>query len=220
MKSKLALLTITLIFSGQIWGKTAFKEGVHYHLIQNSEKQQTDESSIQVKEFFWYGCHTCYALQPYFEHWIKTKANHLKFERIAAMTHDNMELLARSYYTAIKLNLSKQIHIPLFTAIHGHKTKIKNQTQLHAFLKKQKIDSKLFIQTMQSPEITKQIKRARQLGENLEIAGPPTMTIGGRYRIDPSGVGSASEFIDVLDFLVDKTQRKSEKQLYFPARTK
>ncbi len=204
MKSKLALLIITLIFSGHAWSEAVFKEGVHYHLIQNSENQQTNKDNIQVKEFFWYGCHTCYALQPYFEHWIKTKTNNVKFEQIAAMTHDNMELLARSYYAAIKLNLKKQFHIPLFTAIHGHKTKIENQTQLVTFLKKQKIDSKQFIQTMQSSEITKQIKRAKELGEQLEIAGPPTMTIGGRYRIDPSGVGSASEFIDLLDFLIER----------------
>ncbi len=204
MKTKLALLIITLFFSSLALSETAFKEGTHYHLIKSATDQKTDKNSIQVKEFFWYGCHTCYALQPYFEHWISTKENRIKFERIAAMTHDNMELLARSYYAAIKLNLSKQIHIPLFTAIHGHKTKIENQTQLSDFLEKQKIDSKQFIQTMQSPEITKQIKRARQLGEQLEIAGPPTMTIGGRYRIDPSGVGSASEFIDLLDFLIER----------------
>ncbi len=207
MKSKLALLIVSLIFSGHAWSQTTYKEGTHYHLIQSTTDQQASKKT-DVKEFFWYGCHTCYSLQPYFEHWVKTKKSDVEFERIPAMTHDNMELLAQSYYTAIKLNLEKQLHIPLFTAIHGHKTKIENKAQLTTFLKEQKIDDKKFIKTMQSQEITQQIKRAKQLGEQLEIAGPPTVTIGGRYRMDPSGVGSASEFIELLDFLVDQVKKE------------
>ncbi len=185
-------------------GGDTFREGINYHLISSATSRQPDKDNIHVKEFFWYGCHTCYTLQPYIDHWLVTNTKNIRFERIAAMSHDNMELLARSYYAAIKLNLDKQLHIPLFAAIHDHKTVIETQEQLTSFLEKQNIDSKKFIKAMQSSEVSKQIRRARQLGKQLEIAGPPTVTINGIYRIDPSGVRSAREFIGLLDFLLEK----------------
>jgi thiol:disulfide interchange protein DsbA len=104
---------LLILFVGNVGAlPQVYREGVHYQLI-TPPLEHSHNGKVQVEEFLWYGCETCYVIQPDLARWIEKRKNSIEYHRIPAVTNDNMILMARAFYTAEALGIGEQMHQPL-----------------------------------------------------------------------------------------------------------
>ena len=60
-----ALCSITLMSAN---AETPYIEGEHYERVTPEVATHTN-GKIEVLEIFWYGCHHCFAFEPYLKKW-------------------------------------------------------------------------------------------------------------------------------------------------------
>lgn len=198
----LALLVFT--FSGHAEAAPQqFREGEHYQLITPAQTH-IPGAKVEVIEFLWYGCQTCFVIQPGLERWASDRKDAIEYQRIPAVTDEGMMILARAFYAAEALNIIDKVHQPLFEAIHKHQRRLDTEEALAGFFEEQGIAEKDFLQAFRSSHVAGKIRKARTIGSRYGIAGAPTITVNGKYRVDSSMVSSLEELIAVIDFLVNK----------------
>lgn len=178
-----------------------FREGVHYQRIDPPQPVQGGEG-VEVVELLWYGCRTCFILQPALARWRSRHEGEIHYRRMAAITHGGMTLLARAFYAARALGVEEKIHRPLFTAIHRHHRRLEDEAALEEFFAEQGVDPAAFRRALNSRFVARKLRQARIMSRRYGIRGAPTVVVAGRYRVDPSMVHSPEEMIAVLDHLL------------------
>jgi thiol:disulfide interchange protein DsbA len=106
------------------------------------------------------------------------------------------------------------LHKAVFDTIHGKRQSLDREDQIMAFIDKQDIDKKKFVDTYNSFTVQSKVNRVRQLQDAYRINGVPTVAIDGQYVTSPSILGQsmrgASEDVlnnatlQVMDALVAK----------------
>ncbi|HFQ91452.1 MAG TPA: thiol:disulfide interchange protein DsbA/DsbL [Chromatiales bacterium] len=178
-----------------------FHEGNHYQLVDPPQPVPPG-GKVEVLEFFWYDCQTCFIIEPALRQWLDRNAGGIIFKRMPAITDERMIFLARAYYAAVALDVQDKVHGPLYVAINRHKRKLDSEQTLAIFFQEQGVRHQAFTNAFRSNFVAVKVRQARVLGQRYGIRGAPTVIVGGRYRLDSSMVRSAEEFIEVLDYLV------------------
>ncbi len=180
-----------------------FQEGNHYQLIEPPQPVPPGDK-VEVVEFFWYDCQTCFIIQPALRQWLEEHAGRIVFKRMPAITDERMIFLARAYYAAVALDVQDKVHQPLYVAINRHRRKLDNEQALAIFFQENGIRHQAFTNAFRSNFVAVKVRQARVMGQRYGIRGAPSIVIDGRYRLDSTMVRSAEEFIEVLDYLVKK----------------
>ena len=94
--------------------------GIQYQLVQPPQPVSSTSDQVEVVEFLWYGCETCFLIQDGIARWVASQGGKIKYVRLPAVTDAGMVLLARAFYAADTLGVHEQIDGPLFTAIHRY----------------------------------------------------------------------------------------------------
>ena len=199
----LGLVCLAILVIPQVGARPAYRLGVHYDLIEPSERVfSRDPGRIEVVEMFWYGCRSCYAIQKVLADWRRRQGDDVDYFRLPAVSEEAMVPLARAFYAARQLGVLDRVHIPLFTAIHGFRRPLGDETALARFFKEQGVAPADFVRAYRGTAVADGLRRSRILGKRYGIRGVPTLIVDGRYRVDASQVSGAPQLIDVLDFLV------------------
>lgn len=183
-----------------------FVEGKDYKKVANPENIAGDV--IVVREFFWYGCPHCYALEPHMQAWAKTRDKDVAFFRTPAAMNPVWEVPARGFYAAQQMGLENKTHQALFDAIHkdGQKNIIANQENLANWYASQGADKAKFNSFYNSFPISTKIERAKQGAMRYQLTGVPAVVVHGKYVVS----GEDAKVTQVVDFLIDKV--RSEKK--------
>jgi len=201
-----AILLITLLWlpgQGQAVAADTYMEGIQYREITPPQGTPSG-TGVEVIEMFWYGCRTCYSLQPFFQQWKKNRPASVQYTYMPAANFDNMRFLAQAFYTAQSLQIEEKVHIPLFTAIHGQRRDLGNKEALAKFFAEYGVSRDRFEGHFNSPSVAQAVEAAVRYSKLYGIAGAPTIVINGRYRVDPSMIRSTDELLGVISFLVNK----------------
>lgn len=183
-----------------------FVEGKDYKKVANPENIAGDV--IVVREFFWYGCPHCYALEPHMQAWAKTRDKDVAFFRTPAAMNPVWEVPARGFYAAQQMGLENKTHQALFDAIHkdGQKNIIANQENLANWYASQGADKAKFNSFYNSFPVSTKIERAKQGAMHYQLTGVPAVVVHGKYVVS----GEDAKVTQVVDFLIDKV--RSEKK--------
>lgn len=183
-----------------------FVEGKDYKKVANPENIAGDV--IVVREFFWYGCPHCYALEPHMQAWAKTRDKDVAFFRTPAAMNPVWEVPARGFYAAQQMGLENKTHQALFDAIHkdGQKNIIANQENLANWYASQGADKAKFNSFYNSFPVSTKIERAKQGAMRYQLTGVPAVVVHGKYVVS----GEDARVTQVVDFLIDKV--RSEKK--------
>jgi len=199
----LVLCLVLGIAGAQAAAPPAFQAGVHYQLIDPPQPVQVSaKGRVEVVELLWYGCRTCFVVQPELRRWVERHRAMITFRRMPAITNEQMIFLARAFYAAQALGVVERIHEPLYAAIHRHRRRMDNEEALVAFFAEQGVDPAAFRRAFHSRFTARKVRQARIMSRRYAIQGAPSIIIDGRYRVDPSMVHSVGEMMAVLDFLI------------------
>lgn len=199
----------------------AIEEGKQYQRLSEDVKNNTlveelakqHPNKIHVIEFFSYGCHWCYKLDPYLENWSKSLPNYVTFQRVPVEFQAAWRTLAKAYYTAEKLNAFDKIQMPLFDAIHTEKINNTSEETLREFFVARGITADDFNKAFDSFDVARRQKWAGAITRAYKVNAVPAIVIQG-----PSGIflttitmaGSEENLFRVIDHLI-KLEKEAKK---------
>lgn len=191
----------------------AFVEGTHYERIDvpvETGLENESPAQVEVVEVFSYMCIHCYSFDPVLQRWEENMSEQAVFNRVPAVFSDDWALMARAFYTAEILGISKEMHEPLFNAIHVKRMNLRNEDQMASlFSEAGAISKEAFTKAYDSFFVRSRVMQAQAKSRAYGITGVPTMIVNGKYRVDGRMAGSNQGMLDVVDFLVEQERRRN-----------
>lgn len=203
------IVAVAMLFSGSTLA--AVQLGKDYKLLEPS--QTVSGTQIEVLEFFYYGCQHCYKLHPLLVEWEEAMPD-VALAHVPVIFRDSMEPMARTFYALEALGQIRQLHDPLYRALHEKNLNLSQGAEILDFVSSQGIDRAKFSAAYDSPSTESKVTRARQLSKTYRIVGTPTLIVNGKYVI--TGLPPA-DTIRVLNEVIDLAGHKGQPRLARPA---
>lgn len=157
---------------------------------------------IEVREFFWYGCPHCYALEPYLERWLAHRPTDVAYVRTPGVARRWLPH-ARAYYTFEALGVTEKVHRQFFDAIHAKGRSFDDEASLVGFLGAHGVDADRVRKVYGSFGVDTQIEKAKQLNFRYGVDSVPMITVDGRYKTDVVMAGGPDQLLTIIDRLVE-----------------
>lgn len=190
--SRLFVLAL-LVFAAQ----TAF--GDQGYRTISSSSATGDPDTIEVTEFFWYGCPHCNRFAPYIARWSEDLPDDVEFRHMPAVFAPSWEIHGRAFYAAKAMGVLEQFHPAMFQALHEQGRQLDSEAAIREFVAELDIDGDKFVQTMNSFAVDANMRRARDLQQTYGIEGTPSVVIDGRFLTSGGMAGSFEDMIEVID---------------------
>ncbi len=191
-------------------GDHGIRAGTNYKEITTPQPSSAPAGKVEVIEFLWYDCQTCYVMQPLIERWLAENRDRVAYSRVPAVTGDNMIYFARVFYTADTLGVLDKATPALFAAIHRYARLLDDDDKLVGFFGDLGVERARFLSVFRNSTTMAKVREAQVMNRRYDVQGAPTLVIDGRYRIDPTMVASPDAMIEELDFLVKRALKKKD----------
>lgn len=204
-KRTLLALAILLLPLGALAQQTGnFIAGVNYRVIEPAQPVDAAPGKVEVTEFLWYDCQTCFVIQPALERWLAERSDVVTFRRMPAVVGGHMVFHARVYFAAEHLGVLDRVHLPIYTALHRHARKLDDEELMAQFFAEQGVERRQFFTAFRGSATAARVRNAQLMSRRYELQGAPTFIVNGKYRVDPTMVRNAETLLQVVDYLVDK----------------
>ena len=182
-------------------------EGKDYTVLATPQPTQ-DGNTIEVLEFFWYGCPHCDSLHPHLKTWLMNIPKDVSFRYVPATLRANWVAAAKIFYTIEAIGKTDVLHDTVYDAVHRDKIDINNESVLFDWVEKQGIDRKKFEDTYRSFSVHNQVARSTQLSRQYQLTGVPALVINGKYITSGKMGGTPQDTIRTLEALIEKIRKE------------
>ena len=182
-------------------------EGKDYTVLATPQPTQ-DGNTIEVLEFFWYGCPHCNSLHPHLKTWLMNIPKDVSFRYVPATLRANWVAAAKIFYTIEAIGETDVLHDKVYDAVHRDKIDINNESVLFDWVEKQGIDRKKFEDTYRSFSVQNQVARSTQLSRQYQLTGVPALVINGKYITSGKMGGTPQDTIRTLEALIEKIRKE------------
>lgn len=186
-------------------------KGRDYALLLNPQPT-TSGDKIEVLEFFWYGCPSCYKLHPQIKIWQKKIPKDVSLKYIPTIFRKNWAPATKTFYTLEILDKKNNLHDKIYDAIHIEKIDLSNEKILFSWIEKQGIDRKKFISIYNSFSVVNKSSQSSQMSRKYGLKGVPSLVVDGKYLISGRMGGTPQETIKTLDQLINKVRKERTKK--------
>lgn len=178
-------------------------EGVEYQAVANPQPVDTG-AKIEVREFFWYGCPHCFALEPYVDKWLRSEPRNVEFVRTPAAFSERWAIHARTYYAFQALGLTAKLHRAFFDAIQIDRRPLFDPQSIADFVAQKGGDRAAFLNAYGSFGVESSVLKANQLARAYNIDSVPTVVVDGKYLTNSTLANGPEHVMEVVNFLVHK----------------
>jgi len=189
-----------------------YRENGQYQRVVPAQAEMgivKSKDKIDVVEFFLYSCPHCYRLEPKLIAWAEKNKDKVNFRRIPAVLTPHWVTLAKAYYVAEELGILDKTHKALFKAIVEDKKIYLSEFTLAEFFVDFGVDNKKFKEIFNSKKIVDKVSDARVLSVKYKFRGVPVVVVNDEFKTAPFYVKDQEEMLDVLDFLIVKSNMKN-----------
>ena len=204
-KRLLMCLSLTIFAPQGLFAEEAasYTAGTHYELITPAVRT-ADKGTIEVVEFFWYGCGHCYNFEPMVGPWKNTLGDDVKFRGSPAVWNPAMELHAKAYYVAEVLGVLETMHPALFQAMNVDRKRLSSEGELAQLFTSHGVSEESFNKALKSFGVSSQVRQASSRAKAAKITGTPEMMINGKYRVNTRKAGSQANMLKIASFLIER----------------
>tara|TARA_Y100001934_G_C12361333_1_gene780919 strand:+ start:1530 stop:2174 length:645 start_codon:yes stop_codon:yes gene_type:complete len=199
-------LSITIILDAH----AEITKGRDYAMLLNPQPT-TSGDKIEVLEFFWYGCPSCYKLHPQIRSWQKRIPKDVSLKYIPTIFRKSWIPGAKTFYTLEILGKINKLHDKIYDAIHIEKIDLTKEEILFNWLEEHGINRKKFISIYNSFSIANKSSQSSQMPRKYGLKGVPSLVIDGRYLISGRMGGTPQDTIRTLDKLINKIRKEKQK---------
>lgn len=204
MKSLTQVLAVLLLFVVSAGANAeTFREGVDYKLL-STPVDVDNPKKIEVREFFWFGCPHCFALEAHLGPWKETLPEDVEFVPTPAPLNSSWKPHAHAFYVAQALGKGKEINTALFDALHVDKKRIQSQDQLAEFFTQFGVSEDEFNKLYNSFSVRVNVRKAEALAKAYRLTGVPAIIVNGKYLVENRTAKSNERMIEIVNFLIDK----------------
>jgi protein dithiol oxidoreductase (disulfide-forming) len=210
MKKLLSLLCLSLglIAATASASPTAPVSGKDYTVLSSPQPVEVPAGKIEVIEFMWYGCPHCNEFDPFLEDWVKKQGPDVVFKRVPVAFRDDFIPHSKMYHAVDALGLAQELTPKIFHEIHVNKDYLLTPEAQAAFLSKNGVDPKKYMEAYNSFSTQTALQRDTKLMNDYKIDGVPTLAVQGKYETGPAQTNSLPGTIQVLDYLVGQVRAK------------
>ncbi len=196
----------TLPAVGLGWSSIAGAQSTQPFKVIEPAMPTQDESSVEVLEFFWFGCPHCYAFEPSINEWSASKPDYVNFVREAPPLNPSWEQHSRAYYAAQALGIVDGMFDAMFDEIHKKRKPMRKPERIGQFIETLDlgVSEADFVKAMDSFAVNTAIKRSMLRAQQAGIQAVPSVVINGKYLTGNSLAGSHQGIIDVINELAAK----------------
>jgi thiol:disulfide interchange protein DsbA len=158
-----------------------------------------ESDTIEVTEFFWYGCPHCDRFQPYIARWSEDTPEDVTFRHVPTVFAPSWEIHGRAFYAAKAMGVLEQFHPAMFEAIHDDGRNLESEQAIGEFVSSLGIDGEKFVETMGSFGVDSRMRQARELQQTYGIEATPSVVIDGQFVTSGSMTGGFEGMLRVID---------------------
>lgn len=196
----MALVVGTLSFAANA---ETFREGVDYKVLE-TPVDVDNPKNIEVREFFWFGCPHCFALEATISDWKKAMPEGVDFVQTPAPLNASWVPHAHAFYVAEALGKGPEISTALFDALHMEKKRISKQDQLAQFFTQFGVSEEEFNKLYNSFSVRVAVRKAEALAKAYRLSGVPALIVNGKYLVEMRTAKSNERMMEIVNFLVEK----------------
>lgn len=201
------LLFIVIGLANASFAQAEIVEGRDYIVLANPQPTE-DKRSIEVLEFFWYGCPHCNELHPHIDSWRQNAQKDVKFQYVPAIFRANWAPAAKTFYAMEVMGLTKTLHDKIYKAIHRDKIDLANEATLFNWIEKQGIERDKFVNAYNSFSVQNQVAKSTQMMRQYKLTGVPALVVDGKYVTSGKMSGTPRDTIQILNELIDKARKE------------
>lgn len=183
-----------------------FKDGTDYITI-NPRVPPSNDSNVEVINFFTYGCKPCSNSIDVLNEWKKTMPYYARVSFSPVSPDNKFSYPARIYFTLEKLNRLDIEDELMKTSIDG-KTNLKDFKVLHSWMQSRGIEPEQFNQAFDSNEVVSKLYSAPSILKLYQLQSIPAIVVDGHYIIPESSLKDKKHYLDVLNYLVSKSAKE------------
>lgn len=200
--------------------RSAWKAGYEYTvLIPWEAPEDVPPGKVEVRELFLYTSGWSKAVQPYLEKWLAAKGDRVQFVREPAIAFPHAREQARMYYTLKEMG-HEDLHLKFFDFVREeHRFDVYHTIRRPAieaifdmniaFVKKNGLDTKAFIETYQSRGVDDQVIAAGIDATGYALNGTSTIVVNGHYST------SLQRFMGADPACADRGPEPADYERYF-----
>ena len=186
-----------------------FVAGTDYVVLDGEAKIQRD-GTVQVIEFFWYGCPACFRFEPYLQTWKTNKPETIDFVVIPAPLRESWEFHARAHFAIESVGSGGKLESAFYNEIHEKNNRMRNEKAFSEWAHSlPDVDAEALVKSLSSFGTATKLNQAQLLTRKFRISGVPTLVIGRKYRTSPSMAGSEQRALAVVEYLANKILEES-----------
>jgi thiol:disulfide interchange protein DsbA len=178
--------------------------GTSYSELAEPQGVEAAPGTVEVIEFLWYDCQTCFVVEPALERWAQGRAGDITLRRLPAMIGGHMAYYARAFFAAEALGIHDRIHLPLYNALHRHGRALDREEELAAFFAEHGVDRARFLSVFRSSAVAGRVRGAQNASRRYELIGAPSFIVNGKYRVDASMAANVEALLQTVDALVER----------------
>ncbi len=204
-KLKLICSLLLILSFCNVANSQEFKEGIDYEVLPGEAKVLRD-GRVEVNEFFWYGCPSCFNFEPLILDWVANhKPNAIKFVPIPAVGSDRWTFHARVYYALENSGLVDELSMKFFDELHINRSRIYTYEALREWLSEQDgVDVEAIIQSMSSFATMTKLNQSNLLAGKYQLSGVPLLVVGGKYKTSGALAGTNQRALETVEYLAAK----------------
>lgn len=191
-------------------GTTEFVEGIHYQKLDDPISVRRAGETVNVTEFFSYLCVHCFNFEEPLSDWVEDQGERVEFQRLPAAFNTPWVAVARTYFAAQRLGLTKEMHQPIFDAFHVDNMRMSIQDMAFLFFLQARISEERFVGVYDSQRVTDLVNTAHKKAVQAKLRAVPALLIDGRYLTTGAMAGDNEGMLEVADFLINNVV--SERQ--------
>jgi len=203
----LAALSFTFILAASGAAAAAEPmEDVDYVLIPPQPGARGDR--IEVIEFFYYGCDSCYRFEPMLAGWLKKLAPDVSFRWVPALRRMEWVPLTRLYFALEEAGAIDRLHGEVYKAIHEKGIKAGDLSELLRWAETNGLERASFEKILNSESLSAKVQKARDTTVAYGIRATPSMVVDGRYLTSGGMLGTLDALLPVVEGLIDKARKE------------
>lgn len=175
-------------------------EGQDYIAIEPHPVEAGDR--VEVIEFFYYGCRSCYLLEPVLRDWAAFRAAQIDFRLIPALRRAAWAPLSDLFFALNSLGLLPRLHDRVYIEIHERERMLSSTSEQIRWASEQGVDPAAFEAALASDATLIATQQARDSTVAYGIRATPSIVFDGRYVTTGEMIGNASRAPQVLDRLL------------------
>jgi thiol:disulfide interchange protein DsbA len=202
---RVATLFVMMCLSVVAWSEDLFKPGVDYKVLEQPGATD-DPTKVEVREFFWFGCPHCFALESTLEEWRKQMPAGAVFVRTPPALNDAWTPHSHAFYVAELMGKGEEVTVAMFDALHVKKQSVRSEDELAAFFTRFGMTEDEFREKYNSFAVRTKVRAAKNLAMGYQLHGVPGLVINGKYFVDLALAKTNPRMMEIVNFLIAKEQ--------------